>query len=139
MFFGQPIGIWYAKFLRKEHYSIAIKISTILTIVSLILMIFNCNPITIILFNLFKTISKSILEVINTTSRANLSNLDIIKKEYKSEYTVIVETSLVIGRVISNIIFILMAFANATFIILIFAVFLILYSYNSIKLQKVIK
>lgn len=132
------IGIWYAKFLKKEHYPIVINISTVLTVISLILMIFYCNPITIIVFNLFKTISKSILEVINTSSRANLSNLDIIKKEYKSEYTVMIETSLVIGRVLSHLIFILMAFANSTFIILIFAVFLILYSYNSIKLQKVI-
>ena len=70
---------------------------------------------------------------------SNLSNDKITKKEYKVEYWLTNELALVISRVISNCLFILMAFTNSQLIIIIFALFLVLWSYHSIKLQKVIK
>ncbi len=54
------IGILFAKFINKKYYSSAIRISMVFTIMSLFLMIFRCNPVTIILFNLFQTISKKV-------------------------------------------------------------------------------
>lgn len=130
------IGILFAKFINKKHYVPAIKVTMTLTIISLCLMIIKCNPITIILFNLFQTISKSIITLINTNSQSNLSNIEEIKKEHKGEYWLASETSLVIGRIISNSLFILMAYTNSSIIMVIFVIFLILFANSSIKLQK---
>ena len=63
----------------------------------------------------------------------------MIGKEYKSEYWLANETSLVISRVISHSIFILMAYTDAKAIIIVFALFLILFAGNSIKLQNIIR
>ncbi len=133
------IGFLFAKCIKKEYYSIIIKITMTLTILSLGIMIFNCNAITIILFNLFQTISKNIVTLINETSQSNLCNIEKIRKEYKGEFWIFNETSYVIARVISNSIFILMAYTNSNIIILVFVVFLILLANSSIKLQKVIE
>lgn len=133
------IGILFAKFIKKEHYAPAIKVSMTFTIIALFAMIFNCNAITIILFNLFKTISKNLMDLINDNSQMNLCNEDMIGKEYKSEYWLANETSLVIARVISHSIFILMAYTDAKAIIIVFALFLILFAGNSIKLQNIIR
>lgn len=130
------IGILFAKCIKKEHYANIIKISMMLTVISLCLMIFKCNAITIIFFNLFKTVSKNIMDLINEKNQADLCNDLKVKKEYKVEYYLVNETHLIIARVISNCLFILMAYINSTLIITIFAVFLILYAKNSIKLQK---
>ena len=91
------IGILFAKFINKKYYSSAIKISMVLTIMSLFLMIFRCNVLTIILFNLFQTISKKLKDLITGNNQANLSNYSKIAKEYKTEYWLANETSLVIG------------------------------------------
>ena len=72
-------------------------------------------------------------------SALNLSNLEIIKKDFKVEYWLRTETSLFFGRIISNSLFILMAFTGANIMIYIFVVFLILLTYSSIKLQNSIK
>lgn len=133
------IGIMFAKFIKKEYYSPIIKISVTFTIISLFAMIFNCNAVTIIIFNLFKTISTNLMDLINGNSQSNLCNEEKIGKEYKSEYWLTSETSLVISRVISNSIFILMAYTDSKAIIIIFALFLILYAGNSVKLQNFIK
>ncbi len=132
------IGIIFAKFIKKEHYSSAIKISMIFTIISLFLMIFNCNAITIILFNLFQTISKKLKNLITGNNQANLSNYSKIQKEYKTEYWLANETSLVIGRIISSSVFILLAYIDTTVMIILYAIFLIIFATNSIKLQKTI-
>lgn len=130
------VGILFAKFIKKEQYIPAIKISMTLTVVSLCFMIFKCNAITIILFNLFQTISRTIIDLVNENNQANLCNIEKIKKEYKVEYWLTFETYLVIGRIISNSIFILMAYTNSNIIIMMFVVFLILFANSSIKLQK---
>lgn len=107
-----------------------------LTIISLCVMILKCNVITIVLFNLFQTISKNIVDLINENNESNLCNIKEIKKEYKVEYWLTFETALVIGRIISSSIFILMAYTNSNIIMIAFVVFLILLASNSIKLQK---
>lgn len=133
------LGICFAKLIKQKHYSNIIKISMLFTIVSLCLMICRCNMITIILFNLFQTFSKGLMDLINDNSQANISNIDIIKKEYKVEYWLGTETSLFAGRIISNVLFIIMAFTNLNIIIYIFVIFLVFLTMSSIKLQKIIE
>lgn len=133
------IGILFAKFIKKEYYAKAIKLSMIFTIVSLVFMIFNCNAVTIVLFNLFQTISKKLKNLINGNNLANLSNDIKIQKEYKIEYWLANETSLVLGRIISSSVFILIAYVNPTIMIIIYAIFLTLFAINSIKLQNIIQ
>lgn len=130
------IGILFAKFIKKEYYEFTIKISMIFTIISLFLMIFKCNAITIILFNLFQTISKKLKNLIIGNNQANLSNYSKIEKEYKTEYYLANETSLLIGRVISGIVFILLAYVNSRTMVILYALFLILFTMSSTKLQK---
>lgn len=132
------IGILFAKFINKKYYSSAIKISMVFTIISLFLMIFRCNAVTIILFNLFQIISKKLKNLITGNNQANLSNYSKIAKEYKTEYWLANETSLVIGRIISSSVFILLAYIDTTIMIILYALFLILFATNSIKLQKII-
>lgn len=132
------IGISFAKFINKKYYSSAIKISMVFTIISLFLMIFTCNAVTIILFNLFQTISKKLKKLITGNNQANLSNYSKIAKEYKTEYWLANETSLVIGRIISSGVFILLAYVDTTIMIILYALFLILFTINSVRLQKII-
>lgn len=133
------IGMLFAKFIKREHYARTIKISMVFTILSLFLMIFNCNAVTIVLFNLFQTISKKLKNLITGNNQANLSNDSKIQKEYKTEYWLANETSLVIGRIISSSIFILIAYTDPTVMIIIFALFLIIFAINSVKLQRIIE
>lgn len=133
------IGILFAKCIKKEHYTRMIKISMILTVISLCFMILKCNAITIIFFNLFKTISQNIMSLVNEKNQADICNDLKIKEEYKVEYCLVNETYLVIARIISNILFILMAYINPILIITIFTIFLILFAKNSIELQKIVE
>lgn len=133
------IGMLFAKFIKREHYARTIKISMVFTILSLFLMIFNFNAVTIVLFNLFQTISKKLKNLITGNNQANLSNDSKIQKEYKTEYWLANETSLVIGRIISSSIFILIAYTDPTVMIIIFALFLIIFAINSVKLQRIIE
>ncbi len=130
------IGIWFAKFIKEKHYSSAIKVSMLFTVISLFIMIFKCNAVTIVLFNLFSTISKKLKNLIIGNTQANLSNYDKIKKEYKTEYWLANETSLVIGRIISSSLFILLAYLDSTVMIIVYAIFLILFTLSATKLQK---
>ena len=133
------LGILFAKCIKQKQYNGIIKISMFFTIISLCAMIYKCNMITIVLFNLCNTFSKGLMDLINISSQANISNMDLIKKEYKVEYWLEIETSLFIGRIISNTLFILMAFTGVKVIIYIFVIFLVLLAINSIKLQEVIE
>lgn len=133
------LGILFVKFIKKEHYETAIRITTTFTVISLCLMIYKCIPLTIVLFNLFQTISKNITSLINGTNRANLSNSEKIQKEFKVEYWLSTETALIVGRIISYTLFILMAYTNSNIIMLIFVLLLIFYAQSSIKFQEAIK
>ncbi len=99
-------------------------------------MLLNCNFITIVLYNLFQTISKGLTDLINEKNVSNFSNIKSIKKEFKVEYFLSIETSLFIGRIISNILFIFMAFTNSNYIMTIFVVFAIMRAVSSIRLQS---
>lgn len=90
---------------------------------------------TVVLYNLFQTVSKLLSDLINERNIVNFSNIEAIKKEYKVEYFFTGETALFIGRVVSNALFILMVFLNANFIMAIFVLFVILQALSVIKLQ----
>lgn len=79
------------------------------------------------------------MDLINLKNKTNTSNLSIIQKEYKVEYWFGVETALFIGRLISNSLFILMAFTGTGVMIYIFAIFLILFARALINLQKTVE
>lgn len=132
------IGLLFARYIKKENYNSVIKVSMVFTLLSLCAMIYNCSFITIVLFNLCQTLSRGLMSLINTNSTLNIANIKDIKKEYQVEYWLGIECSLFIGRVISNTLFILMAFTGADVMIYVFVIFLILLTSNSIKLQKVI-
>lgn len=133
------LGVLFAKCIKKEHYQGIIKISMTFTILALCIMIYKCNMVTVVIFNLFQTFSKTLMDLINTNSQFNISNIDILKKEFKVEYWLSSETTLFVGRVIGSSLFILMAFTTSNIILYIFIVFLILFARNSIKLQKIIR
>lgn len=133
------IGLLFARKIKVNDYNKLMGISMVFTVISLFMMIFNVNAITIILFNFFQTVSRGIMDLINNTSQLDIANDKLIKKEYKVEYGIINETCLVIARVISNGLFILMAFTNTNIFIIIFGIFLILLAYHSIKLQNILK
>ena len=133
------LGLLFAKCIKQKHYTKVIKVSMVFTLISLCAMIYNCNFVTIVLFNLCQTFSKGLMDLINSNSSANISNLEIIKKEYKVEYWLGVEAALVLGRVISNMLFIFMTFIGADIMIYLFVIFLIMLTASSIKLQNVIK
>ena len=117
-------------------YYIKLLLATLpITIILLCIMLLNCNFITVVLYNFFQTISKMLSDLIRERNIFNFSNIETIKKEYKVEYFLTLETSLFIGRVISNTLFICMAFLSADFIMNIFIIFVILQAISVIKLQ----
>ena len=123
--------------MKPQNYSRNIKISTIFTVTSLFIMIVNCNMFTVVLFNFLQTISKNLTEMINSNNQFDLSNQKELRKQYKVEYFVGLEFSIFIGRVISQSLFILMAFIeNTTIMMIVFAMLLILYELNSVELNN---
>ena len=129
------VGFLFVKVIKPKYYIGLLCITLPITIILLCIMLLNCNFITVVLYNLFQTISKLLADLIKERNIFNFSNIETIKKEYKVEYFLTLETALFIGRVISNILFILMAFLNANFIMAIFVVFVILQAISVIKLQ----
>lgn len=129
------IGILFIKIIKNKYYVPLMIVTSFTTIVLLCIMLLNCNFITIVLYNLFQTISKGLIDLINEKNIFGFSNIKAIKQEYKVEYFLSIETSLFIGRVISNVLFILMAFTNTQFIMIIFVVFAIMYAASTIMLQ----
>ena len=93
---------------------------------------------TIILFNFFQTFSKGIESLISSNNIANISNMEIIKKEYKVEYFLSLETLIFLGRILSNGLFILMAFTDTNIIMYLFVLFLVLFARSSLQLQKAV-
>ncbi|MDE6204139.1 MAG: MFS transporter [Lachnospiraceae bacterium] len=133
------IGILFARFMDKKHYEPTIRISIIMTVIALCIMICDCRALTIILFNLFYTISKSIVILINENIQANLSNNAGIRNEYKVEYWLANETCFFAARIVSNGIFILMAVWNINVIMAVFMIFLLLLSHELSKLHRMMK
>lgn len=135
------LGICFAKYLKEKNYSSIITITSIFTIISLCLMIYHCDMFTIVLFNLFQTISKNLTEWINSRAQSNISNIVTIQKNYKVEYWLGNEISLVIARVTGQALFISMGL-NISYLwlfMIMFISFYLLYTYHSIKLAKILK
>lgn len=129
------IGFLFVKVIKPKYYIKLLCATLPVTIVLLCIMLLNCNFITVVLYNLFQTVSKLLSDLIVERNVFNFSNIKTIKKEYKVEYFLTLETALFIGRVISNTLFIFMAFLDANFIMVIFVVFVILQAISVIKLQ----
>ena len=129
------LGMLFVKTIKPKNYNKWIIYSTILTVITLIWMIFDCNAISIIVFNFFQRISKGIINLINGRNIPNIANDEKIKNEYKVEYFLHIETALVLGRIVGSILFILMAFTNNNIVLYIFIIFLIMWSYSSVKIQ----
>lgn len=132
------IGLLFSKLISKHNNIKYISISMSFTIITLVLMVFSCNFVTVVIFNFFQTISKTLLSLINDNTVANISNYKLVKQKYKIEYFLGCETALFIGRVISYCIFITMSFFYDYMIIfiMVFIIFLIILTFESIKLQK---
>ena len=135
-FISVIIGFLFVKVLKPKYYTGLLCATLPITIILLCIMILNCNFTTVVLYNLFQTISKLLSDLIRERNIFNFSNIEIIRKKFKVEYFLTLETSLCIGRVISNLLFILMAFLNSNFIMAIFIVFVILQAISLIKLQS---
>lgn len=129
------IGFLFVKVIKPKYYIKLLSITLPITIILLCIMLLDCNFVTVVIYNLAQTISKTLSDLIKDKNAFNFSNIKSIKKEYKVEYFLTLETSLFIGRIISNTLFILMAFLNANFIMGVFAVFAILQAISVIKLQ----
>ncbi|MBQ9318656.1 MAG: MFS transporter [Bacilli bacterium] len=130
------VAFLFGRFIKKKSYIKIIYITVLISILSLIVLMFKCNMLTIILFSLFSKISWEFLYLINLTSQGNLTNINEIKDNYKVEFYQVFELSLFIGRFISFCLFILMAIIPVNYILPVFIVFLLLYMITSVKIQK---
>lgn len=129
------IGLLFVKVIKPKYYNFLSGIFSGLNILFLCIMLINCNFITIVLYNLFGTISKGLNDLIMEKNTFNLSNKKAIKQEFKVEYFLTIETSLFIGRVISNTLFILMAFYSFDLMLIIFVIFVVLQSISVVWLN----
>ena len=132
------IGILFSKHINPKYHKSIIAISMPFTIISLVIMVLYPSVLTVIIFNFYQTISRNLMTLINDTNIVNISNKPLLKKEYKIEFFLVNDFFLLIGRVTSQSLFILMAFISELYIIPIFIIFLVLFTYNAIKLQKLI-
>ncbi len=133
------VGIAFAKFLKKQNYAYFINLSMFGMIAALLAMVFDCNIVTVVLFKLFHTIAKEGTAIIVDTNRANLCNDAKIKREYKPEFWVNVEQHLVVGRVLSNVLFIAMAFTESWVpIMIIFAILFGVSAFTLVRTERAI-
>ena len=133
------LSFLFGYIIKKDKYINIILITSLSSIISLIIMIYNCNLITIVIFNILSKINWEFIYLVNITSQGNLTNINEIKDKYKVEFYQFYELSLFIGRFISFILFILMSFISVNYILPIFIVFLLLLMFNSIRVQKYMK
>lgn len=135
------VGFYFAKLSKPKNYTINLIISGTLTIFGIILIIFKCNFVTIIIFNLFQSYSKTIAELINSNSIMNIANIKELKDKFKVEYFLGMETFLVVGRTIGYLLLLTLAFFNTSIwtniILILFAFLIILFTKISINLQRI--
>lgn len=130
------IGLLFVKIIKPKYYNFLSGFFSSLNVLFLCIMLINCNFITIVLYNLFGTISKGLSDLIMEKNTFNLSNMKFIKQEYKVEYFLFIETYLFIGRVISNALFISLAFYNYNLMLVIFVLFVVMQMISVIVLNK---
>lgn len=135
------VGFYFAKLSKPKNYTINLIISCILTISGIILIIFKCNFVTIIIFNLLQSYSKTIVELINSNSLMNIANIKELKDKYKVEYFLGMETFLVLGRTIGYLLLLTLAFFNTSIwtniILILFAFLIVVFTKLSINLQRI--
>ena len=129
------LGVLFAKIIKSKNYNNWILYSTILTVLSLMWMILDCNTISIIIFNFFHKISRGITDLVNAKNIPNIANDKRIRREFKVEYYLNIETALMLGRVVGSILFISMAFINANIVLFLLIVFLIMWAYTAMDIQ----
>lgn len=131
----------FANYIKKKSYKNILLISNILTIFSLILMLFKCNPFTIIVFNFIQSFAKTYILLIDTTNTLILSNISIIKEQFKEEYFLFNEIFIFLGRLLSYTIFCALAFVKnnicTNIIMIIFILFVIIRMYYSLNVEKI--
>ena len=132
------IGYLFANYINKKEYPSLLKLSTLFTTISLLILLIKCNLITIICFNFLQTILSTLFSLINDYTKSHLSNIKEIRTKYKIEYYLCADFMLFLGRSISYILFILMAFISEFFIIPIFIIILILLIVNEVRLQSLL-
>ena len=134
------IGLLFAKAIPRRSYALILKITTLLTILGLVLLLFNSNLITVVLFNLFQTISQTLNTLIIGTSELNVSNINDVKKQYKVEYFVGMEFFTFVGRILGYMLYIVLGLAPniiiTNSILIVFILIIVLLSCNTIKLVK---
>lgn len=135
------VGFYFAKLSKPKNYTINLIISCILTISGITLIIFKCNFMTIIIFNLLQSYSKTIVELINSNSLMNIANIKELKDKFKVEYFLGMETFLVLGRAIGYLLLLTLAFFNTSIwtniILILFAFFIVVFTKLSINLQRI--
>lgn len=104
-FISVIIGFLFVKVIKPKYYIKLLCLTLPITVILLCVMLLNCNFLTVVLYNLFQTVSKLLSDLINERNIVNFSNIEAIKKEYKVEYFFTGETALFIGRVVSNALF----------------------------------
>lgn len=134
------IGILYAKFLKKKYYTKLVGVFYALATLSLVIMLVECNAVTIILFKFWRIVAKDMTAIIIDNSVANLCNDAKVRREYKPEFWLNNECYLVAGRVLSNVFFITMAFmVSWTPIMLIFGAGMLALAYSTIRFQRAVQ
>ncbi|MDK2898920.1 MAG: hypothetical protein PWQ10_107 [Patescibacteria group bacterium] len=136
------VGMYFAKLITPNYYKPNLKASCIMTLLALGLIIIQCNVITVIVFNLVQSFSKTIVELISENYKISISNLNEIKEKYKAEYFIGMEFSMWGGRLTGYMLFILLALSTSQIwsggILIIFGIFIILFTNNLIRLQRLI-
>ena len=134
------VGFYFAKLSKPKNYKKNLVISCILTALGILIIMFKCNFVTIIIFNLLQSYSKTIVELINSNALSDISNMDEIKNKYKVEYFVGMESCLVVGRITSYLLFLLMGIINTNLfnniILIIFTLLIIVFTMCSINVQR---
>lgn len=128
------IGYLFAKVIPMNKYSIILKYTTLLTVLGLLMVMIKTNFVTIVLFNLFQTISSTLFSLIISNCSINMANNPEIKDKYKVEYFIGIEKNIFIGRFISYIMYIIIGLSNSilltNFILVVFIVLFTLLSYK---------
>lgn len=134
------IGFLYAKVIKKKYYTKLVGLFYALATASLAIMLIECNAVTIILFKFWRIVAKDMTSAIIDNSIANLCNDAKVKREYKPEFYLNNEGYLVTGRVLSNILFISMAFMSSwTPIVAVFGVAMAIFAYSAVRFERAVQ
>lgn len=107
----------YGKIYKKREDKKAIVVSSIFPVITLIIILFINNSITIILYNFIYVIFTKILNVSRTIKFLNMSDSNIVTKDVQAEFLAIREGILNLGRVVGYVLLFSVALSNNTIIL----------------------